>query len=99
MIYQIMDIRHSGKKGPEGVSKEGHKYDERRNRFILVDVDTLNVGTPCVFDPLMITTPFVKFDTDDEYDYIRTENSIYVLRRCREDEDIPLYEDPTFFVK
>ncbi len=79
-VYEIIDIQHSGKKAPRGVSKVGDKYDRRRGRKFTLDLDICEIGKPLLFAPILYTTPYVNSWEDKKRVYIETENSIYVCK-------------------
>ena len=78
--YKIIDILHTGHHGKEGESKVGEKYDRRRGRDFSIDLDEYNPGDTLILFPVVYTTPYEKSWSDDEFTYIKTLNSVYVVR-------------------
>lgn len=85
-IYTIIDIQHSGNTGMRGMSKVGHKYEARKNKKYKVKLDEYSLGDTVILVPCddkshsIFTTPLVDFETNGEYTYMETVNSIYVLK-------------------
>ncbi len=42
--FLVTDILHTGHHGPEGMSKEGAKYDGRKDKVLLLEMDLINRG-------------------------------------------------------
>ena len=92
--YYLENILHSGKSGTEWEEKKGRNYDLRKNHYCKIvktneqDALIINLFEDRVCDEKsyfksIMTTPFVSFTKgENEKLYLRTENSIYVLREA-----------------
>lgn len=93
--FFVVDILHTGKDGKEFESKVGVKYERRKNKVLILDIDDLIKGqnlnltvyeeveeenkTKKIEGYSLLTTAFEKIYEENGYIYLRTLNSIYQL--------------------
>lgn len=97
-VFYIEDILHSGKSGKKGVSKEGRKFELRKNHYCRInytDIDyeiLINLYEDKIADndsywKSIMTTPCVDVEIKKDTLLLHTKNSIYVLRPIEEEKD------------